>query len=337
MKRLGFTKIAKVILVAMITLIFLIPSVYATDKPEKITVVYGGSSWLGHYPAWVGMEKGTFKKRGLGVLFQRFYASSGRMGALVAGDLDFASTGSISGIALMATGIKSFYAFGTQDSYATVEGIVAKKEIKSIKDLKGKKLAVTFASSAHVLALDILEQNGLEPVKDVMLINLKVSEMPAAFKTGEVDACALWTPMFNKLLRMKGAHLLLDDTQFSLFKKYELGPGPDLLVVRKEFVEKYPNTTKAFLEGYFEAVELLKNSPKECAEVLVKLTNLTMEEQMGVLKDIQWYGLAKQRELMDKPGSFVKGMQKLADFLVKHKQIDKAPAVKEWVNTEILK
>jgi len=337
MKRLGFTKIAKAILVAMITLIFLIPSVYATDKPEKITVVYGGSSWLGHYPAWVGMEKGTFKKRGLGVLFQRFYASSGRMGALVAGDLDFASTGSISGIALMASGIKTFYAFGTQDSYATVEGIVAKEEIKSIKDLKGKKLAVTFASSAHVLALDILEQNGLEPVKDVMLINLKVSEMPAAFKTGEVDACALWTPMFNKLLRMKGAHLLLDDTQFSLFKKYGLGPGPDLLVVRKEFIEKYPNTTKAFLEGYFEAVELLKNSPKECAEVLVKLTNLTMEEQMGVLKDIQWYGFAKQRELMDKPGSFVEGMQKLADFLVKHKQIDKAPAVKEWVNTAILK
>jgi taurine transport system substrate-binding protein len=62
-----------------------------------------------------------------------------------------------------------------------------------------------------------------------------------------------------------------------------------------------------------------------------------MEEQMSVLKDIQWYGLDKQRELMDKPGSFVKGMQKLADFLVKHKQIDKAPAVKEWVNTEILK
>ena len=337
MKRLGFTKIVKAILVAMITLFFLIPSVYATDKPEKITVVYGGSSWLGHYPAWVGMEKGTFKKRGLGVLFQRFYASSGRMGALVAGDLDFASTGSISGIALMATGIKSFYAFGTQDSYATVEGIVAKEGIKSIKDLKGKKLAVTFASSAHVLVLDILAQNGLEPVKDVMLINLKVSEMPAAFKTGEVDACALWTPMFNKLLRMKGAHLLLDDTQFSLFKKYGLGPGPDLLVVRKEFVEKYPNTTKAFLEGYFEAVELLKNSPKECAEVLVKLTNLTMEEQMSVLKDIQWYGLDKQRELMDKPGSFVKGMQKLADFLVKHKQIDKAPAVKEWVNTAILK
>lgn len=309
----------------------------AAGKPEKVTVVYGGSSWLGHYPAWVGMEMGTFKSKGLGVLFQRFYASSGRMGSLVAGDLDFASTGCISGIALMASGMKAFYAFGTQDSYATVEGIVAKKEVSSVKDLRGKKLAATFASSAHVLVLDILEQHGLVPGKDVTLINLKVSEMPAAFRSGEVDACALWTPMFNKLLRMEGAHLLLDDTRFSLFKEYNLGPGPDLLVARKEFVDKYPNTTKAFIQGYFEAVELLKNKPRECAEVLVKLTGLTMDEQMSVLKDIQWYGLDKQQELMDKPGSFVIGMQKLADFLVRHKQIDRAPAVKEWVNTDILK
>ena len=262
--------------------------VRAERKPEKVTVVYGGSSWLGHYPAWVGMEMGTFKDKGLGVLFQRFYASSGRMGSLVAGDLDFASTGCISGIALMASGMKGFYAFGTQDSYATVEGIVAKEEIKSVKDLKGKKLAVTFASSAHVLVLDILEQNGLAPKDDVTLINLKVSEMPAAFKSGEVDACALWTPMFNKLLNMKGTHLLVDDTRFSLFKEYGLGPGPDLLVVRKEFAETYPNTTKAFVKGYFEAVELLKQKPEECAKVLVKLTNLSMEDQMAVLKAVSY-------------------------------------------------
>jgi taurine transport system substrate-binding protein len=309
----------------------------AAGEPEKVTVIYGGSSWLGHYPAWVGMEMGTFKDNGLGVLFQRFYASSGRMGSLVAGDLDFASTGCISGIALMASGTKGFYAFGTQDSYATVEGIVAKDEIKSVKDLKGKKLAVTFASSAHVLVLDILEQNGLKPKGDVTLINLKVSEMPAAFKSGEVDACALWTPMFNKLLNMEGTHLLVDDTRFSLFKEYGLGPGPDLLVVRKAFAEEYPNTTKAFVKGYFEAVELLKNKPEECAKVLVKLTNLSMEDQMAVLKDIQWYGLDKQQELMVNPGTFVTGMQKLSDFLVKHKQIDEAPVVKEWVNKDILK
>jgi len=335
--RFGFFACMVLMLVTAVVLSGYPEAARAAGEPEKVTVVYGGSSWLGHYPAWVGMEMGTFKEEGLGVLFQRFYASSGRMGSLVAGDLDFASTGCISGIALMASGMKGFYAFGTQDSYATVEGIVAGKDIKTVSDLKGKNLAVTFASSAHVLVLDILEQNGLKPKEDVTLINLKVSEMPAAFKSGEVDACALWTPMFNKLLNMEGTHLLLDDTQFSLFKKYGLGPGPDLLVVRKEFADKNPNTTKAFVKGYFKAIELLKEKPEECAKALMKLTNLSMEDQMAVLKDISWYGLDKQQELMVNPGTFVQGMQHLAEFLVKHKQIDEAPVVKEWVNKDILK
>lgn len=318
-------------LTAVLVLVLSVFSVHAEGEPEKVTVIYGGSSWLGHYPAWVGIEKDLFKNNGLGVLFQNFYASSGRMGSLVAGDLDVAATGSISAIALMASGSKGFMAFGTPDSYATVEGIIAKENIKNIKDLKGKRIAAPFASSAHVLVLDILEQNGLDPEKDLTLLNLKVNEMPAAMSSGEIDACAAWTPHFNKLLNMPGNHLLVDDTEFSLFKKYKLGPGPDLLVVRKEFAEKYPNTCKAFVKGYFEAVDMLINEPEECAKVLVKLTNLNMEDQMAVLKDINWIKGDAQKALMVQPGDFVTGMQQLAEFLVKHKQIDEAPKVKEWI------
>jgi taurine transport system substrate-binding protein len=330
MKMTGMLK-KTLVLAGVLVLAVSVLAVHAADKPEKVTVIYGGSSWLGHYPAWVGIEKGLFKKYGLGVLFQNFYASSGRMGSLVAGDLDVASTGSISAIALMASGSKGFMAFGTQDSYATVEGIIAKEDIKTIKDLKGKRIAAPFASSAHVLVLDILEQNGLDPEKDLTLLNLKVNEMPAAMSSGEIDACAAWTPHFNKLLNMPGNHMLVNDTQFSLYKKYKLGPGPDLLVVRTEFAEKYPKTCKAFVKGYFEAVDMLINQPEECAKVLVKLTNLSMEDQMTVLKDITWVTGSEQKSLMVQPGGFVTGMQQLADFLVKHQQIDEAPKVKQWI------
>ncbi len=308
----------------------------AFEKPEVERVAYGGSSWLGHYPVWVGIKKGIFQGKGLKVQFRQFYASSGRMGSLVAGDLDFASTGSISAIALMAAGVKRFSIVGTQDSYATVEGIIAKSGITTVKDLKGKKLAVSFASSAHVLVLDLLKKARIDPKRDIHLINLKVSEMPAAFKSGEVDACAAWTPVFNKLLSMKDAHLLVDDTEFSLFKEFGLGPGPDVLVVRDGFSKEYPNTARAFLEGYFESVSLLKNDPESCARLLIELTKLDFPKQMEVLKDITWYPLDEQRKLMVDPGSFVAGLQKLADFLSENRQIDRSPAVREWVNTGLL-
>ncbi|MFP3911079.1 MAG: ABC transporter substrate-binding protein [Desulfobacteraceae bacterium] len=321
----------KRVLIAVAVLMMAGFSMGAYAQPEKVTVVYGGSSWLGHYPAWVGIEKGLFKKHGLGVLFQNFYASSGRMGSLVAGDVDVASTGCISAIALMAAGTKAFMAFGTQDSYATVEGIIAKEDIRDVKALKGKRLAAPFASSAHVLVLDILAQNHLDPEKDLTLINLKVNEMPAALRSGEIDACAAWTPHFNKLLHMPGHHLLVNDTQFSLYQKYRIGPGPDLLVVRTEFAQQYPNTCRAFVKGYFEAVDLLIHDPEACAEVLVKLTHLSRADQMAVLRDITWIPGNQQKALMIEPGEFVTGMQQLARFLVKHGQIDKVPHVKDWI------
>ena len=316
---------------ATLLLLMGISSGPAQGKPEKVSVVYGGSSWLGHYPAWVGIEKGLFEKYGLEVLFQSFHASSGRMGSLVAGDLDVASTGCISAIALMAAGSRGFMAFGTQDSYATVEGIIAKEAVEGVQDLKGKRIATPFASSAHVLVLDILEQAGLDPEADLSLINLKVNEMPAALRSGEIDACAAWTPHFNKLLNMPGNHLLVNDTQFSLFKAYGIGPGPDLLVVRREFAERYPNTSRAFVDGYFDAVDMLIKKPKACARVLVKLTNLSLADQLAVLRDIRWIRRQDQRAMMIQPGDFVTGMQHLAEFLVRHQQIDEAPQVKEWI------
>ena len=329
-------RLSAILLFFFVGLTFVRSSGYAGEKPEKDRVVYGGSSWIGHYPVWIGMKRNLFREKGLEIHFRQFYASSARMGAMIAGNLDFASTGSISAIALMASGVRSFFVIGSQDSYATVEGIIAGKEVQTVADLEGKKLGVAFASSAHVLVLDVLERNGLVPKKDVTLINLKVSEMPAAFLSGEVDACAAWTPMFHKLMAMEDAHLLLDDTEFSLFKEFKLGPGPDVLVVRKRFAKKYPNTVRAFLEGYFESVERLKTEPEACANDLMDLTNLSLEDQLQVLKDITWYGLEQQRELLLNPGTFTRGLQKLADFLKKQGQIDRSPEVRKWVKPDLL-
>lgn len=302
----------------------------------EVTVVYGGSSWLGHYPVMVGIEKGFFKEEGVRVVFQSFSTSSGRMGSLASGQLDFASTGSISALALMASGNKNFYVLGTQDSYATVEGIIARKGINSIKDLRGKKLAVTFASSAHVLVYDILEQHGIKANNDVRLINMSLNDMVSAFRSGEIDAAAAWTPGFEKLLALPDAHLLVNDESFSLWKEYQLGPGPDMLVVRKDFLEKKPVLTEKFLKGYFRSIEFLKSNPDESAEIIKEYTKLDLEEQKKTLQAITWYGLNEQKKFMVDPGTFVSGLGMLSDFLVEHELLDSKPNVTEYVKIDVL-
>lgn len=303
---------------------------------ETSKVSYGGSSWLGHYPVWIGIKKGFFEKRGLSVDWKLFGTSSARMGALAAGDIEFAGTGSISALALMAAGSKAFYVVAAPESYATVEGIIATPEIKTINDLKGKKLGVTFASSSHVLVLDVLEQAGLDPSKDVTLINLPASDTPSAFKAKQVDAVATWTPAFNVLRAQENAHVLLDDREFSLYKQYQFGPGPDVLTVSRDFADENPKATAAFLEAFFEASDFITREPAEAASLLQDLTQLPLEEQSSVLKDIEWTGRAEQQKIMAQDGAFPKGLQALADFLVRHKQIDKAPKVEGWIKTQVL-
>lgn len=304
---------------------------------EVDSVSYGGSAWLSHYPVWVGIKKGFFESRGLKVEWQNFSTGSARMSSLAVGEIQFGGAGSISAIALMAAGTKAFSVIGAPDSYATVEGIIANAEINSVGELKGKKIGVPFATSSHVLVLDVLEQNGLDPDKDVTLINLPSSESSSALKAKQVDAVVTWTPAFNKIKSEPDTRVLADAREFSLYKQYELGPGPDVLVANTAFIEQNPKSTSAFLDGYFESSKFIADHPDEAANVLLELTQLPLAEQLAVLKDIEWTARDVQGTILAADGPFTKGLQSLGEFLVRHKQIDGAPKASDWVKSGFLK
>ena len=83
---------------------------------EVETVTYGGSAWLSHYPVWIGIKKGFFNDRGLTVEWENFSTGSARMASLAVGEIDFGGSGSISALALMASGAETFYVIAAPDS-----------------------------------------------------------------------------------------------------------------------------------------------------------------------------------------------------------------------------
>lgn len=299
---------------------------------KSYAINYGGSAWLGHYPAYLAMEEGWFKKENIQLGWESFGTSSGRMSALMSGNIDIAGTGVVSAIALMARGAHRFYVIGVPENFGRVEGLFTTEEINSINDLKGKTIGTTFASSAHMLVLDLLDQNGLVPDKDVNVINVSAPELPAAMQSKQIDACATWTPYFNNIAAMPGIKLLADDTSFSLYKEFGVTPGPDVLVVSKNFADKNPEQVKDFARVYFSACAYLKDNPEKAAPVLTQLTNLSVEEQIQTIKDADWYDLKQQVAMLAPDSKFVEGLQKLADMLVTYGQIDESPKVADWIN-----
>lgn len=302
---------------------------------KNTEITYGGSAWLGHYPAYLGLENGLFKDAGLKVNWEFFGTSSGRMSALMSGDIDIAGTGVVSAIALMAQGVNRFYVIGVPDNFGRVEGLFAVEGIESINDLKGKTIGTTFASSAHTLVLDLMAQNGLTE-RDINVINIPAPEIPAAIQSGQIDACATWTPYFNTVANLPGVKLIADDTDFSLFKDYGVTPGPDVLVVSKRFADRNPDLIKDFAKVYFAAAESLGTDPESAVDILKELTQMSAEDQLQTIKDADWYNLQQQKEMIGTNTKFVEGLQKLADMLVEYGQIDKSPQVKDWINSDFV-
>lgn len=296
-------------------------------------VNYGGSAWLGHYPAYLAMAEGHFKEAGINQDWQSFGTSSSRMSAVMSGGLDIAGTGVVSALALMARGAKQFSIIAIPENFGRVEGILARDNVKNIQDLKGKKLGVTYASSAHMLVLDLIAKAGMKD-SDVEVLNVPAPELPAAMAGGQIDAAAAWTPQFDAIRKQPGVHVLADDRQFSLYQSNQVTPGPDVLVVRKAFAEKNPDTVKAYLKTYFKANDLLREQPETAAKSLLKLTNLSLDDQVAAIKGADWYTQSQQAEILK--GAYIDGLQKLAELLVTYKQIDKAPTVKDWIDASFI-
>jgi NitT/TauT family transport system substrate-binding protein len=159
----------------------------------------GYSDWPG-WVAWqVAIDKGWFKEEGVEVEFEWFdYVPS--MDAFSAGKID--GVGMTNGDALVvgATGGKSVIILINDYSNGN-DMVIAKPGIKSIPDLKGKKVGLEVGFVSHLLLLNALEKAGMKEA-DVTLVNTKTNETPQVLASGDVDAVTTWQPSSAQALKL---------------------------------------------------------------------------------------------------------------------------------------
>ena len=135
------------------------------------------------------------RDRGLQMLFvrilgrgqgSRWFESTDRMLVLTQGGVQWTNTGVLSTIVEMAKGNDSFYWFANVDDSPGAEGLVVQPGINGIKDLKGKKIAVTLNSGAEITLYYLLKEAGLA-LGDVRVVPMASNEMVAAFANKSID------------------------------------------------------------------------------------------------------------------------------------------------------
>src|SRR5215217_1068120 len=152
---------------------------------------------------WLADSMGLWKKEGLDMEFIKFQTGLELFQAMSGGSIDVLTTGAV---------LSNFPARGqgkvfliNDVEFATAQlWVRAEQGIKGIADLKGKRIATTAGTTAHVFLDKALRANGLDP-KDVEILNQRMPEAVTSFISGAVPAVALWVP-FDVTVREKVAN-----------------------------------------------------------------------------------------------------------------------------------
>ncbi len=266
--------------------------------------------------------RGTLEQRlardGIEVKWTEFPAGPPLLEALNVGSIDFGTVGEAPPIFAQAAGTDLVYVANEPPS-PTSEAIVVPKgsPIKSVAELKGKKVALNKGSNVHYLLVKALEKAGVA-YSDIQTVYLPPSDARAAFERGSVDAWVIWDPFLAAAEKQVGARVLKDGTGLVSNHQFYLASRP--------YAEKKAHVVRAIIEELAKVDEWGKNNTKEVAAIL--------SAQLGLEKEV--VELAAQRFAYGvKPvtPAVLQEQQKIADAFSQLKLIPKRIAVRDAVLT----
>ena len=169
-------------------------STFHSVQAQKIT--FGYLPVTGHAKIFIAKEEGYFKSEGLDVTLAEFANSADGLSALRAGKLDVGAFGTTAPLVHISKGAELSIIGGIMgEDAAIVTTVENAAKIKSVGDLKGKKIATVRLATGDAVLRGALDANGIDWKKDITLFELK--NPPAvieAIKSNQVDAGVIWGP-----------------------------------------------------------------------------------------------------------------------------------------------
>jgi sulfonate transport system substrate-binding protein len=227
---------------------------YAYYSPESLVVKRFG--WL----------ESEFKPDGTSVKWVLSLGSNRALEYLNSGAIDIGSTAGLAAVLGKANGnpIKAVYLYSRPEWTA----LVVRKDspIKTLADLKGKKIAATKGTDPFLFTLRALHTVGLTR-DDVELVNLQHPDGRTALINGQVDAWAGLDPHMAAAQVDDGARLLYRNVNFNTY---------GFLNAREAFVNEHPDTLARVLKIYNRARIWIVAHPDDAAKIVAESANISL-------------------------------------------------------------
>ena len=296
----------KRLIIIIIALAFTILTFGCARKPEQVKIAL--CPYTGDLPFFVAIEKGYFEEQGLKVEEIRCRNSTEALNALLADKVDIIAPISFS--ALLAAEIKSpgdvklFLPGGESDKIIGSYLLIKKDSlITSIEQLKGKKIG-TYTGVTQLLYLKLfLKEVGLDPEKDVTIIQVGPALQAQALDAGQFDALFTIEPYSTIALEKGIAKALIKNPRV----KYIVNPFiSGSAAVSTGFLNENPKIVKKIYKAVEKSLDFIRENEKKARNILPKYTPLdtSIAQKAGLL---EWYKV-------DEPAN-MDAIQKISDLL----------------------
>ena len=281
-------------------------------------------------PAKVAQADGLYEKAtGQAIEWRKFESGAEVLTAVASGDIQIGYVGS-SPLAAAASRELPIETILVAAEIGSAEALVVRNGsgIAKPADLVGKKIAVPFVSTTHYSLLAALKHWGIDS-KKVSIVNLRPTEITAAWQRGDIDAAYVWDPALGKI--KENGKLLTSSAEVATWG----APTFDAWIVRRDFAQKNPEFVAQFVRITGEAYAAYRKDAKAFVanqanvDKIVKLTGAAAADVPGLLAGSKFPTLAEQPSpalLGGSPGGTVKALTDTAKFLKEQGKVDKVLA-----------
>ncbi len=230
---------------------------------------------------------GFFKEAGVRVQTIVLTGLAERNSALRSGRIDAIAAPVDYFVLLAGNGIESIIVMAVDESVGG-DGIIAKRAIQKIEDLRGKRVAFQRGLPSEFFLRVMLTQHGMT-LEDVDAVEMETTQAGAAFIVNQLDAAALWEPWLTRVREQTDANLLASTREHRNLIV-------DVLAFNKDLVSRAPNDVQSIVDALVKAIEFWKAHPDEANELMARHFQIDAEKYAQILQGLSFCDLTRNRD-----------------------------------------
>jgi len=293
------------------------------------TVKIAHSTWVGYGPLYIARDKGFFKQHGVDVQLIVMEDPKERFPTMMAGRIQMIASTVDTALLYLKTPADFQYVVAIDDSDGG-DGVVAKKNITTIADLKGKRVAVDYGSVSEFYLNVLLAKVGLKE-SDLNTINMTAADAGGAFVARRVDAAVTWEPWLSRGKMTDFGHLLVDSSTT---------PGliTDAVIVKADWAKSHGKDVEGVVKAWEEGVAYYEAHPDESIEIMAKGVGGWLKdpkEFKATLSGIKFYDAAANKAFFgttEKPGPLTNTVQQAIDVWSSHGKLQVKTTPADLIN-----